>query len=316
MLKQSVMKKVVGASSGYSLRRGVITHRPRHFWGMRLLGIGIIVAAINLGVGLYQPFSHTTVANQAPTGPVGLVASRNDTAESFDTNAPSLHDVVVEAIDKAVQTNTAQTWSVAVYDLDTNQWLAQFNADQQMESASTYKLFMAYALSKTKPFEQWGVINVEGHTVKDCVDLMLRVSDNPCGEAIGKYVGWGLGDRLIHANGGYAHTKLNAIPGPLTTAADTAQFMVDLYQNKLFDAQTQEFIMAALKNQKYRSAIPAGCFGCSVHNKTGNSAAVAHDVAIVDDGKHHYVVSIMSETGTYQKIANIERAIEAAMQAN
>lgn len=310
------MKKVVGASSGYSLHRGVITHRPRHFWGMRLLGIGVIIAAINLGVGFYQPFSHAPVSNQKQSDAVQLVASHDDTAQMVDATAPSLHDMVAQAVDTSVQSNSAQNWSVAVYDLDANQWLAQFNADQQMESASTYKLFMAYALSKTKPFEQWGVINVEGHTVKDCVDLMLRVSDNPCGEAIGKYVGWGLGDRLIHANGGYAHTKLNAIPGPLTTAADTAQFMVDLYQNKLFDAQTQEFIMSALKNQKYRSAIPAGCSGCSVHNKTGNSAAVAHDVAIVDDGKHHYVVSIMSETGTYQKIANIERAIEAAMRAN
>lgn len=318
------MKKVVGASSGYSLRRGVITHRPHRFWGMRLLGVGVIIAAINLGVGFYQPLTQRSVANQTTSDSITLVAKHDDTTpsavESSDgqnqqTDTQTLGFAITQAVNGALNANSAQKWGVAVFDLDSNQWLTQINADAQMDSASTYKLFMTYALAKTKPIDQWGSVTVEGHNLKECVDLMLRISDNPCGEAVGRYVGWSTGNKLLHSFG-YPSTKLNAIPSPLTTAIDTAQFMVDFYQDKLFDAATKSFVTSSLQNQKYRSGIPAGCSGCTVLNKTGNSSAVAHDVAIVKDGRHQYVVSIMSEGGSYQKIANIERAITAAMRAN
>lgn len=318
---------LVGASSGYSLRQSACKKKRSHkFWGQRLLAVGMLVAAVNIGIGIYQPFDHAGAAQdkQSASDTMVLVASKSQVTPTLDpatepTPQPrpdaSLAQNVTNAVNSTASTMGASRWGAAVYDLDTNQWLAQINGDTAMESASLYKLFAAYSLAKTKSVDSWDTVSVAGHTLRECVDLMLRVSDNECGEAVAKYVGWRKNDQIIHAYG-FMHTKLNMTPGPVTTANDTAQFMIDLYQNKLLDAASTEAIVTPLKNQRFRSAIPAGCSGCVVANKTGNSAAVAHDVAIVDNGVHHYVVSIMTEGGSYQKIANIERAIEAVLRAN
>ena len=220
-----------------------------------------------------------------------------------------------EAVQLVLSKPPAATWSIAVYDLGAHQWIYRTNANDQMSSASLYKLYAAYGLSKKLPFSKWSTTMVGGQDLQTCVDQMIRQSDNTCGEIIGAYVGWKKIDVAIRS-AGFTGTALNQGTGPVTTAEDTTRFMSDLYDGKLFDAETTEFIKTSLQKQLYRSAIPAGCSGCTTYNKTGNEKGVAHDSAIVVDGSRTYAVTIMSEGGNYAKIASVERAIQAAMVAS
>ena len=254
-----------------------------------------------------------------------LVAHNDTAAKTTLTEAPAATQAVAAAsreadqISAAVQTvigkPPAATWSIAIYDLQAQNWLYRNNSSQKMSSASLYKLYVAYGLSKKLPFAQWASTQIAGRDMQTCVDLMIRQSDNTCGTAIGSFVGWKSIDTAIHA-AGYNSTSLNLMTGSVTTAEDTTRFMADLYQGKLFDGPTTEFLKASLKDQLYRSAIPAGCQGCTTYNKTGNESGVAHDSAVVVSGGRTYAVTIMSEGGNYAKIATVERAIQSVIATN
>lgn len=233
-----------------------------------------------------------------------------DTANQLTAETNRIGDAVQIVIGKP----PAATWSIAIYDLKTGSWIYRTNATAQMSSASLYQLYAIYGLSKKLPFSAWPTTKVGGRDVQTCVDLMIRQSNNACGQAIGNYVGWKAIDSAIHA-AGFSATSLNLGAAPVTTAEDTTRFMTALYQGKLFDVPTSEFLKTSLQKQLYRSAIPAGCRGCTTYNKPGNERGVAHDTAIVVDGGRSYAVTIMSQGGSYYKISTVERAVQTAMTA-
>lgn len=255
--------------------------------------------------------SHTrSVAHNdnTPVPPATAVSAAG--TEAYPASAETAR--IGTAVQTVIAKPPAATWSIAVYDLQSHDWLYRNNSDDQMISASLYKLYVVYGLSKKLPFAQWASTPIAGKDMKTCVDLMIRVSDNTCGIAVGEYVGWQAIDTAVHA-AGYNDTVLNLNTGPVTTASDTTHFMAELYQGKLFDAATTDFLKGSLLHQFYRSAIPAGCPGCTTYNKTGNEDGVAHDSAIVISGGRSYAVTIMSQGGNYSKIAAVERAIQSAM---
>ncbi|MEO7364199.1 MAG: serine hydrolase [Candidatus Saccharimonadales bacterium] len=290
--------------------------------GVYVLVVGLSLLLINQGVranwgrpiAVNQPAQTRLVANTKPllaTDPPGVStspAARSDQLTA-ETSTMSLYG---EAVDQAISQNQATSWSVDIYDLDNHVNLYQRNADQPMITASLYKLYAAYGLAQKLPFGQWGDVKVGGKDVRTCVDLMIRVSDNPCGDAIGGYVGWKYIDNQIHA-AGFTGTNLNDGGGPTTTAADTTRLMTALTEGRLFDADTTAFLLSSLSRQSYRSGIPAGCSDCTLFNKTGNNSKVTHDTAIIEFGGRRSVVTIMSEGGSYGKIANVMRAIQTVM---
>lgn len=257
---------------------------------------GTVVSAA--ATQLRQAVAAAVVATQPTMDPAAILAARSRAA--------------TQAVQAAILQNPAQSWGVAVYDLDNNTWVTRINGDQDMQTASLYKLYAVYGVAHRVPFTQWDSVHVGGRTLKACVDLMLRVSDNPCGLAVMQYAGWGTTDRLATA-AGFSETHVALADGPQTSANDMVAYMTKLYRGELFDKPTTAFVMNSLANQYWREAIPAGCTGCTVYNKTGNNGNVAHDVAIVKQGGHTYAVAMMSTGGTYGKIANVERALNISL---
>ena len=285
--------------------------------GAYLLVIGLVVMMISHGVSLggsQSPVAKTDVSTQLVAHTQAVVASpaAAQPADPAPVVPPNETAQLASAVSDAISQNPATSWSVAIYDIQSKSWLLRSNAEQQMTSASLYKLYAAYGLSKKVPFAQWGSIQLAGHSLQDCVDLMIRDSDNTCGSAIGDYVGWRTIDVAIHA-AGFTGTSLNLKTGPITNADNTTRFMASLYQGKLFDQPTTDFLLSSLKAQVYRSAIPAGCVGCTTYNKTGDDDSVTHDSAVVISGDRSYAVTIMSQGGTNAQIASIERAIQTVL---
>jgi beta-lactamase class A len=316
-MKRSVSAYYNAYSGVYHERR--LPKSTQFVAGVYVLVIGLSVLLVGQGMRAHwgRPVSVKAVpqtrlvahtdSTPVVAGPIQVPAPT--AASSLETNQIS------SAVQAIISKPPAAAWSIAIYDVDAHNWLYRNNATDQMQSASLYKLYAAYGLSKKLPFHQWAGTPIAGKDVQTCVDLMIRMSDNACGDAIGNYVGWKAIDTSVHA-AGYTNTMLNSTAGPLTTAEDTSRFMTELYEGKLFDAETTTFLKTSLQKQLYRSAIPAGCTGCQTYNKTGNENGVTHDTAIVISGGRTYAVTIMSEGGTYGKLAAVERAIQTAITAS
>lgn len=311
-------------SSGVRLRYSVVSG-TRVYHGLRwryLAAAFVLIITVTVLFGVFrQPADMTAalVANRIPApSTAATTTATTPVAATSTAPAPAAPDVAAQAtaaVQAATARNTAQSWSVAAYDLTGKQWLVRQNADEVMSSASLYKLYAAYALAQRVPFAQWPATQVAGMPLDQCVDRMLRLSDNDCGDAVAELVGWGTIDRTDRAFG-FTGTRLNLPTGPQTTAGDSAKYMVDLANGTLFDSAATSSIMNSLQHQLYRQGIPAGCQDCVTYNKTGNDGNVAHDAAIVESGRLRYAVVIMSRGGSYQKIAHIEAALQAVLVAN
>lgn len=314
----------------YSARGGVYIERRLRKSTQFVVGgyavvIGVVLLLANQGFNLGSSAQNVRTSSQqsrlvSQTTSRGLAQPTDQPVPQPDTqpDAQAATDTVEAsrlsaAVAAAKSQFATKQWSVAVYDLQSNDWLLKDNAERQYTSASLYKLYAVYGLAQKVPPSQWSTVMVAGRSLESCVDVMLRLSDNECGDAVGSYVGWSVIDRYIHA-AGYNGTRLNRPAGPITTAQDTTQFMAALYQDKLFDASTTSRILNSLQQQKYRQAIPAGCANCQTYNKTGNDNKVTHDSAIVTTGSRSYAVTIMSEDGgSYDQIAAVERAIQSVV---
>jgi hypothetical protein len=275
----------------------------RHNWGRPIAVHGAPSSSL---------VTHTLQAEMA-TPAVQLssaVPAVQATANQLTTETNHVGDAVQIVIGKP----PAATWSIAIYDLKTGSWVYRTNATAQMSAANLSELYTVYGLSKKLPFSAWSTTTVGSRNVQTCVDLMIRQSDSLCTQAITNFVGWKAIDSAVRS-AGFSGTVLNLSSSQVTTAEDTTRFMAALYQGKLFDAATSGFLKTSLQKQLYRSAIPAGCKGCTTYNKAGNEKGVAHDTAIVVDGGRSYVVTIMSQGGNYYKISTVEQAIQANMTA-
>ncbi len=251
----------------------------------------------------------------------GLTASVARSVELSDITSEALPKVAASANNAEIEAKLTtyldgvpiKRSSVAIYDLSSDQWIARINSEDQFVSASLYKLYVAYGLSKEVPYEKWDTKRTSGRTYKECVDLMLRVSNNPCGMALGATVGWADIDAAAE-KAGFEKSSL-ARPDKLTTTSDdTTRYMRDLYYGKLYDKQATEFIMSSLKRQSIRKSIPAGCKDCVTYNKTGEIAGYSHDSAIVESNGRTYAVTILTEGGNSVVVANIERTIEETLK--
>ncbi len=234
-------------------------------------------------------------------------------ALSFSREDPSNPNDIEKKIREVVGKNRKGAWGVAVYDLGSDEWIARVNSEYQMETASLYKLYTVLAVSRKVPTTDWVTKKIGNKTISECVDLMLRVSDNPCAIALTQYVGVENIDAISNEYG-YDQTILSRKKEYVTSPRDTVLFMRDLYYNDLFDKTTTDSILDSLSKQQFRAGIPSGCKDCKTWNKTGELAGVAHDAAIVEDGQRKYAVVIMTEDGSFNKIASLQSEIQKALR--
>ena len=210
-------------------------------------------------------------------------------------------------LDEWVASHPGQKWGIVAKSLDGPTFEAKINPDRQFESASIYKLFLTLPLFLQIPVEQQGSVNVTVNggqkSIASCVDLMLRLSNNECGEAIGYFINWKKADELLK-RGGFNHTVFNQSDSLKTSPGDTATFL-EILNDDMFNRNAKEVIMRSLREQRFRDGIPAGCPGCITANKTGQIDNVMHDAAIVQYKGGSYVLVIFSENGTFGQIAQL-----------
>lgn len=287
------------------------TPPPKHWYQRRIGWFGKAFAgAMFVMVAAFGLVGHQITQDKAKS----LSAQASQQVGLQKVSATPLPEPTAENIvdlqpilDKWSADHPGQKWGIVAKSIEGPSFDARLNSDSEFQSASIYKLFLTLPLFSQIPAEhQKGtMLNVNGaqRSLATCVDLMLRISNNECGEALGDYISWQNADKVLHEKG-FNHTVFGESSYLRTSPGDTAEFLRGL-QGDMFNRTARDTIMVSLKQQRWRQGIPAGCPGCSVANKTGAMDDVMHDAAIVEYSGGTYVLVIFSEKSSFKQIAEL-----------
>lgn len=187
---------------------------------------------------------------------------------------------------------------IVVKDLKTGA-TSSINGTQQLTSASLYKLFVAQLVLGKVDTGNLDLSRSAGggtrRNVSDCLAVMINVSDNDCGRALGAIIGWQQQDATLRASGYSATTFGNNDKPQLTSAADVATLLERLYQGTILSPNSSERLLGHLRDQHVNNRLPVGLpVGTVFAHKTGDLDGFVHDAGIVYGPKTDYIVSVMS----------------------
>lgn len=255
-------------------------------------------------------FSSPQVANAVPTAevaPTAAVPSASESPRSFVTDQPVFSSDLNKWDPKG-----SGTYGIFVGD-STGAVHGQLNADVPFYSASIYKLYVAYIgyqaidSGTVDADEQY----IGGRTRLECLDAMIRISDNACAEKLTSELGKAA---IVMKLKPYGITQ-TSIAGLTTTARDTAR-LLDLVQlGTDLSSESRLRLLESMKHQQYRNGIPKGMSTSTVYNKVGfRDRAEYADAALValPDGRVVSVV-IMTNVGGVTKIAQIAAQINTLL---
>lgn len=238
-----------------------------------------------------------------PTGKLDPVVEHNRQYSNTDHK--------LAAVMQSVQSAHAG-YGVSVMEIDGRS--ANFNGDKQFETASTYKLFVAYSVLKAIDHGEmrWGDSSAGGRTVEKCFEDMIVVSDNACpADFKTKLGGWQVIESQMHSLGLSSKTKLTGAT-LYSTANDLSYFLYRLQNGTLLNATDSDRLLGLMKRQVYRTGIPAGT-GLPVADKVGFVDDVIHDAGIVYTAKGPYVLVIMTSSSSWSGIADSAHTINAGL---
>lgn len=268
-----------------------------------LASLPMLAAAGIIGVRFYQAH-HATIPNAAASTIAPTTTATPAPVAATPAPAPAPAAPVAAAVPAEAQSmqqlldsfGQSTTYSYYVQDLKTGQ-LASVGPDRSFRSASFYKLFVASeiyhridagTLKLTSPAGN-------GNTIAGCLNLMITISDNACGDALGSLIGWNSLTHISQANG-YSATNLNQ--PMVTTPRDVAKIFQRLYAGTLNSAASNAQFLTLLKAQKVNNRLPQGLpAGTTFAHKTGDLYGYMHDGGIVYGPKTDYLVVMMGAPG-------------------
>jgi beta-lactamase class A len=186
------------------------------------------------------------------------------------------------------------------------------NGDKQFVAASTYKLYVAYAVVKEVEAGRMSwTESLGGRTVAQCFDDMIVVSDNSCPKAFGSRIGWRTITSQMHDLGLSNNTQLGS--SMYTTSNDLAYFLYRLERGSLMSSAGRDRLIGAMKRQSYtRAGIPKGAGG-TVADKVGDVDGYLHDAAIVYGSNKTYVLVVMTYGSSWSGIADAAQQINTGL---
>lgn len=319
--KQATSAEIFSATSAIVTGRGTLNNEMNK---KKLShGVMIIVVGGSLACVLYVLVWFFLNTRSEPS--LSVIEPQPTQAET--SPAPTPEPAPVEAtpkvtFDKTKLQNVLDDWyasipegsraSVVVTETDGTK-LAEVNPDEKFFTASIYKLYVAY--EGYRAVDAGDYKNSEKmsgtRSVETCLDVMIRESDSPCGEAMWVDLGKDFLDRKMNEYG-LENTSMVSLS---TTAADAAIMLSRIEQGVGLFADSRTKFLDSMRDQIYRDTLNKGFSNTvTVYNKIGfNEKLEYHDTAIVAlaDGRKIIVSVLTSEVGT-RKIVSLAAALEAA----
>jgi beta-lactamase class A len=216
-------------------------------------------------------------------------------------------------------------YSIAVTELAGDGRSATHRGDEPMAIASIYKIFVAYGVLRDIEQGDYSLATTTslGKTVEDCLDVMIRNSDNDCGRVLGFLTEWQDLDAQLRAIG-LANTVLDNYPEGSTlpvgektsTASDITLFLRKLEAGELLNKTHTSLLLESMKNQQWRERINSGVpENIEVANKPGWLPDVQADAGIVYAPSGTFVIVILSNSNNPANLAEITADIYAFLAA-
>lgn len=213
-------------------------------------------------------------------------------------------------VDQWLNRHSKSDWGVSVRSIKGANISAGSGPHQKIPLASVYKLFLLQPLMLSVPSSSWQTTTLNTRSYADCIDAMLRLSDNPCAETIGNKIGWSKSEKYLRSTG-YIQTTFTDRGRASGTAAETSQLLQNIYEGQGFDQTAQDLVLKSMSTPKKKEAIRLACPSCTVYNKIGDLGAVHNDAAIVEKNGKTYVVVILSNRSNWQEMAELSAVIMA-----
>ncbi len=197
--------------------------------------------------------------------------------------------------------------AVAMIDLsDRGYSSVMYNADVQFTSASTYKIFVAYAMiNDVETGRRTWSSAINGTTWDTCLSRMIINSDNACPEAYLASIGYSKFNEIVQSLGVSDKTAFQPYD-MRTTAGDLALVLQKLYQGELMSEESKSKLLDLMSRQVYRQGIPTGVGSAGVvYDKVGFMDDLLHDAAIVHSDAGDYVLVIMTNGESWEYIAQV-----------
>ena len=307
-----------GLSAALQAEKIWLTHHVVLMAAVVLLGLGAAASGVYWKAIQISAYVPKVEASSRPQKVVNIPALA-ELAQPESTPpppAPVADEGLSSIINSWVANHPSINWSIAVNGLGGDSRFAKVNAEKKRGLASVYKLFLMYPLLQKVPLDQFEAttINTDSgtHSLKECVDAMLRNSDNECGVAVGRYVGWSNADKQLNGLG-FTQTELYSNNGTESSAGDAAKLLGELWGGQMFSDAQRQYIIDLLKVQTKRSGIPAGCGGCAVANKTGSLEYINNDAGLVYYADKNYVLVIFTDGAGFDSFAELTSQIHTYM---
>ena len=296
------------------------------------LKIAVLVAVFAVGaVGVYFAISYFLTKNSP-------IEAESTAVELAPEPEPEPEPVVVLP-DKIDFQPVVDGWvggaggnkSVLIYDLERNEVVGAYNATENYNTASLYKLFVVYEGYRRVQSGEWQASDPAGstgYTILKCLDLAIRESYSPCAETLWAMIGRQELTTIIEDDFGISNSDIESL---ISNPEDIMKMMKIFYEHK---DVTDENLIATMKDSfltqppttyNWRQGLPSGFTKANVYNKVGwdyNPDArvwnIYHDAAIVEfpDKNRHYIVVVMTNQVPYQKNTALGRDIEEKFYAN
>lgn len=271
---------------------------PGRSWGWQI-GFGLVASALITGGAYSYQIARASAQTPAPTARAAAALPSPNAAALAAAAAVTQQEAGLQAILADFTRGHEGQFGIVVKDLKTGA-SAQIGGDTSITSASLYKLFVAQQIYGLVDSGQLSYGNAAGgdtgRNLDDCLTVMINISDNTCGRALGNILNWGSQDDKLKADG-YTGTSLQE---PQRTSAHDVAFLLErLYRGTLNSPNANDRFIALLKSQQINDRLPQGLpAGTVIAHKTGDLDGYIHDAGIVYGAKTDYLVSMMGTPST------------------
>ena len=301
--------------------RGVPVHyslKPAPKSRKGIIAAGIFSVVFIAAIGAFQfikPYSSSGVARTVDSS---VIAASNPN-QTFQQDSKSEVPSQIKQFDSEQLQQSIKKWAIAnpgsysvvVGEVD-GKVLASFNEDQSYFMASIYKLYLAYMGYQKIDDGTWSSEQpyLDGKTRGQCLDAMIRTSDNPCGEKMLTEIRREYQQNLKKI--GINKTSINTF---MTNVGDVNKILVLINKGEGLSPKSQSKLMDSMVGQKFRNGLPVGFKDSRVYDKVGfRGQQEYHDAGIIElpDGRK-VLVSIMSDGAGVQRLASLAQTIRTSL---
>ncbi|MBR3056026.1 serine hydrolase [Candidatus Saccharibacteria bacterium] len=216
--------------------------------------------------------------------------------------------------------------SVLIYDLERGEIIGSYNVAESYNTASLYKLFVVYEGYWRLESGEWQAedqAGSTGHTILECLDLAIRESYSPCAETLWGYIGHDALDEIVEKDFEIANSDISSL---VSNPEDIMKIMrmfyehTDITDEELVARMKDSFLNQPTTTYNWRQGLPSGFTKANVYNKVGwdwngSSWNIYHDAAVVEfpELNRHFIVVVMTNQVSYQRIAELGGKIEGAI---